>query len=127
MSSPRWLMGMLFAWIMLTIIGNIIEGAGTLTTAQAAQIQEMTESQLIEAKDPDTGGIITYGGTPKSMIEAIISALTMDWAWLYDIDDATGEQTPNAFWMIWAIIYWPIMIAILFELFVLALRLIRGI
>ena len=127
MGNPRWLMGMLFAWIMLTIIGNIIEGAGTLTTAQAAQIQEMTESQLIEAKDPDTGGIITYGGTPKSMIEAIISALTMDWAWLYDINPITGEQTPNSFWMVWAIIYWPIMIAILFELFVLALRLIRGI
>ena len=127
MSNPRWLIGLLFCFIMLTIIGNIIEGAGTLTTAQVAKIQDMTESQLIEAKDPDTGGIITYGGTPKSMIEAIIAALTMDWAWLYDIDDATGEQTPNTFWMIWAIVYWPIMIGILFELFVLALRLIRGI
>ena len=127
MSNPRWLIGLLMAFILLTIIGNIIEGAGTLTAAQVDKIQQMTESQLIEAKDPDTGGIITYGGTPKSMIEAIISALTMDWAWLYDIDPVTGEQTPNSFWMVWAIIYWPIMIGILFELFVLALRLIRGI
>ena len=127
MSNPRWLIGLLMAFILLTIIGNIIEGAGTLTAAQVDKIQQMTESQLIEAKDPDTGGIITYGGTPKSMIEAIIAALTMDWAWLYDIDPVTGEQTPNLFWMIWAIIYWPIMIGILFELFVLALRLIRGI
>lgn len=127
MGNPKVLIGLMFVFVMLTIIGNIVEGAGTLTSAQVAQIQEMTESQLIEAKDPDTGGIVTYGGTPKSMIDAILSAITMDWAWLYDIDDATGEQTPNAFWMIWAIIYWPIMIGIMFELFVLALRLVRGI
>jgi len=127
MGSPRWLIGMLMAWVLLAIVGNIIEGAGVLTENQIGYLQQMTEAELIEAKDPDTGGTVTYGGTPKSMVEMIVDALTMDWAWLYDVDEVTGEQTPNNFWYIWAIIYIPIMIGILFELFVLALRLIRGI
>lgn len=127
LGNPRWLIGLLCAFVLLTIIGNIIEGADALTAQQVAHIQAMQESGLTEAKDPDTGGVVTYGSTPKAMIDAILSAITMDWPWLYDIDDATGEQTPNSFYIIWAIIYWPIMIGILFELFVLALRLIRGV
>jgi len=127
MGSPRWLIGLLMAFVLLSIVGNIIEGAGVLTASQIGQLQDMTEAELIEAKDPDTGGTVTYGGTPKTMVEMIIDAITMDWAWLYDVDPTTGEQTPNNFYYIWAVLYIPIMIGILFELFVLALRLIRGI
>lgn len=126
MGSPRWLIGLIMAFVLLSIVGNIIEQAGILTADQIGYLQSMTEAEMVEAKDPDTGGTVTYGGTPKSMIEMIVDAITMDWAWLYDVNDA-GEQTPNNFYYIWAIIYIPIMIGILFELFVLALRLIRGI
>ena len=90
------------------------------------QIQSMTGQQLTEAKDPDTGGSVAFGSNPKSVVEAIYSAVTMDWAWLYDVDPVSGEQTPNSFYIIWAVIYWPIMVAIVFELMVLIFRILRG-
>ena len=122
----RWVIGLLMAFVLLTLIGNIVEGADALTAAQVAHMQEMTEMQIVEAKDPDTGSVVTYGANPLSVYDAITSAVTMDWAWLYDIDPATGEQTPNEFYIIWAAIYWPIMIGFLFMLFMTMLKLIRG-
>jgi len=136
------LIGLLTAFVLLGVIGNIIEGADALTATQVAQMQSMTESQLTESKDPDTGGVVTYGSNPKSVVEAIISAITMDWPWLYDIDktltedeceatsgykwNGTSCQTPNQYYIIWAIIYWPISIAIMFSLIVLIFRILRG-
>ena len=139
----RWVIGLLMAFVLLTLIGNIIEGADALTAAQVEHMQEMTEMQIVEAKDPDTGSGVTYGSNPLSVYDAVVSAVTMDWAWLYDLDYATTEavctaaghkwnsdisacQTPNEFYIIWAAIYWPIMIGFLFMLFMTMLKLIRG-
>lgn len=138
------------AFIILTIVGNIIEGAAVLTNAQVAQIQSMTEINVSEASDPTVGGVLTYGGAPKNMIDTIISAITMDWTWLYEIDKTTtqadciagtlsgwrwsstvlpsgGCQKPNEYYWIWAVIWYPIMIALLFEIAILLARLIRGV
>ena len=122
----RWVIGLLMAFVLLTLIGNIVEGADALTAAQVAHIQEMSEMEIIEAKDPDTGSSITYGTNPLSVYQAITSAITMDWAWLYDVDEAAGEQTPNEFYIIWAAIYWPIAFGFLFMLFLTMLKLVRG-
>jgi hypothetical protein len=147
MGSPRWLIGTLMAWIILGIVGNIIEGAAIITTTQVAQIQSMTEMNTSEAADPTVGGVLTYGGAPKNMVDSIISAITMDWTWLYEVDKATSQaactagalqgwrwnstvsgcQKPNEYYWIWAIIWYPIMIALLFELAILLARLIRGV
>lgn len=139
----RWVIGMLMIFILLTLIGNIVEGANTLTAMQVAHMQEMTEMGIVEAKDPDTGSTVTYGTSPLSVYEALTSAVTMDWAWLYDLDYGTTEtactaaghkwnddisacQIPNEFYIIWSILYWPIMIGFLFILFMTMLKLIRG-
>ena len=144
-SSPRWLIGTIMAWIILAIVGNIIEGAAVLTNSQVAQIQTMSEINVSEAADPTVGGVLTYGGAPKNMVDTIIQSLTMDWTWLYTIDKSMtsvqcaavagakwrasipGCQKPNEYYWIWAIIWYPIMIALLFELAILLARLIRGV
>jgi len=135
-------------------VGNIIEGVAVLTSAQVAQIQSMTEINVSEAADPTVGGVITYGGAPKNVVDTIIKAITMDWTWLYTIDRTmtstdcaagaslgwrwssdvytgaikTGAcQRPNQYYWIWAIIWYPIMIALLFEIAILLARLIRGV
>lgn len=141
--SPRWLIGMLMIWILLCVIGNIIEGADALTETQVRMVQNMTAQEYIEAKDPDTGGVVTYGSNPFSVFDSIRKAMTMDWTWLYDLDytmdeaDCSGSgmkwnddepacQVPNEFWIIWAIIYWPIMAALLIEGIMSLARLVRG-
>ena len=133
--------------MILTIVGNIIEGAAVLTSTQVAQIQAMTEINVSEASDPTVGGVITYGGAPKNVVDTIIKAITMDWTWLYKIDKSmtqvqcaagssqgwkwnstvSGCQKPNEYYWIWAIIWYPIMIALLFEIAILLARLIRGV
>lgn len=129
----------------MTIVGNIIEGAAVLTSSQVAQIQNMTELNVSEASDPTVGGVLTYGGAPKNMVDTVIQAITMDWTWLYTIDKSMTQaqcaavagskwrasipacQKPNEYYWIWAIIWYPIMIALLFELAILLARLIRGV
>ena len=133
--------------MILTIVGNIIEGAAVLTSTQVAQIQAMSEINVSEAADPTVGGVLTYGGAPKNVVDTIIRAITMDWTWLYEIDKSmtqvqcvagssqgwkwnatvSGCQKPNEYYWIWAIIWYPIMIALLFEIAILLARLIRGV
>ena len=138
------------AWLILMVVGNVIEGAAVLTSTQVAQIQSMTEINVSEASDPTVGGVLTYGGAPKNVVDTIIKAITMDWTWLYTIDrnmtsadcaagvslgwkwnstilPAGACQRPNQYYWIWAIIWYPIMIALLFEIAILLARLIRGV
>ncbi len=147
--SPRWLIGLLMIWILLCVVGNIIEGADVLTENQVRMVQNMTAQEYIEAKDPDTGGVVTYGSNPYSIFDTIRKAITTDWTWLYDIDttmtqaDCSGGgiagiggkkwnadipacQVPNEFMLIWSLIYWPISAGILVEGVMSLARLIRG-
>lgn len=135
------MIGTIFAFLILTIVGNIIEGAAILTSNQVSQIQNMTEINISEASDPTVGGVLTYGGAPKNVVDTIIAAITMDWTWLYKIDKSMtqvqcaavagakwrssipGCQKPNEYYWIWAIIWYPIMISLLFEIAILLARL----
>ena len=139
------MIGSIFAFLMLSIVGNIIEQADILTVTQVANIQEMTKMNTSEAADPTVGGVLTYGGAPKNVIDTIVATLTMDWTWLYTIDRGMtsvqcaatvgakwrstipGCQKPNQYYWIWAIIWWPIMVSLLFEIFIMLARLIRGV
>lgn len=145
LGSPRWLVGTVFIWLLLTIVGNIIEYADVLTSAQVAEIQSMTNVNVSEAQDPTVGGVLTYGGAPKNVIDAVIKAIMMDFTWLYTIDKTKNQmecalvvgskwrasipacQIPNQYYWIWALLWWPIMIGILFELVIMLARLIRGV
>jgi hypothetical protein len=141
--SPRWLIGLLMIWVLLCVVGNIIEGADALTENQVRMIQNMTAQEYIEAKDPNTGGVVTYGSNPFSIFDTIRKAITMDWTWLYDIDTSMAQadcsgggmkwnatipacQVPNDFMLIWAIIYWPITAGILIEGVMSLAKLVRG-
>jgi hypothetical protein len=147
LGTPRWLIGTIFIFILLTIIGNIIEYADVLTATQVAELQTMTNINISEAADPTVGGVLTYGGAPKNVIDAVMKAITMDFTWLYDIDRATSQascaagvlqgwkwnsalsacQKPNQYYWIWVLLWYPIMIALLFELAIMLARLIRGV
>lgn len=133
------------AFLLLSVVGNIIEQADILTSVQVANIQAMTEMSTSEAADPTVGGVLTYGGAPKNVIDTIVATLTMDWTWLYTIDKNMTQaqcsatvgakwrstipacQKPNQYYWIWAIIWWPIMVSLLFEIFIMLARLIRGV
>jgi hypothetical protein len=130
---------------LLTIIGNIIEYADILTATQVAELQTMTRVNVSESADPTVGGVITYGGAPKNVVDAVIKAIMMDFTWLYDMDKSMTQiqcatvagskwnstipacQKPNQYYWIWAILWYPIMIGILFELVIMLARLIRGV
>jgi hypothetical protein len=130
---------------LLTIIGNVIEFADIITASQVAQLQGMTQMNVSEAADPTVGGVLTYGGAPKNVIDAVMKAIMMDFTWLYDVDKSMTQaqcaavaggtwkssipacQKPNQYYWIWILLWYPIMIALLFELVIMLARLIRGV
>ncbi len=115
MNSPSWIIGLMFIFIMLTIVGNVIEKADILTDIQVAQINTMSTVQTVNTKDPDTGVATTFGNLGYGVIEAVVKAITSDFSWLYDIDE-DGNKTPNQYFWIWVVIYYPIMIGVIFML-----------
>ena len=126
--SIRWLIGTFFCFLVLTIIGNVIEGADILTGNQVADIKETMEgSHVSEAADPTVGGVLTYGGVAAVAIQGVVKALTMKYSWLYDVDPVTHEKTPNEYYWIWAVIWWPVVIGMVLMLFLELARLIRGV
>jgi len=138
MSSPRWLIGLLMVFVLLTIVSNIVEQADMLTAAQVAEVQEMTTQQLTGGKDPDTGGVITAGNNPLTVWQSIWKALTSEYSFWYKIDctltesecasaatyGVTGKwinstdccQIPNAWSIIRYVIFWPITVAMFVEI-----------
>jgi hypothetical protein len=102
---------MLFLWIILTIVGNVIEKADILTDIQVSQISTMSTVETVNTKDPDTGAASTYGNLNYGVIEAVVKAIWSDYAWLHNDDG-----TPNQYYWIWVLLYYPIMIGVLFML-----------
>ena len=115
MSTPSWIIGLLFLFIILTIIGNVIEKADIMTDIQVAKLTTMYTVETVNTKDPDTGAASTYGNLNYGIVEAIVKAIRSDFAWMYDVD-AGGNKTPNQYFWIWIVLYYPIMIGVLFML-----------
>ncbi len=125
--SVRWYIGLFTAFLLLTIIGNVIEGADILTGNQVSDIKSTMEgAHVSQASDPTVGGVLTYGGVVSTAVNGIVKALTMKYSWLYDVDPTTHAKTPNEYYWIWAVIWWPIVVGIVFMLFMDLARLIRG-
>lgn len=106
-NSPSWFVGIIFLWLMLTVIGNIIEKQDILTSTQMAQIRTETQAETVTTKDPNTGAASTFGNVNYGIVEALWKSLTCDYSWLYKIN-ADGTKTPNDWYWIWVILYYGI-------------------
>ena len=141
MSSPRWLIGIIMAFVLMTIVSNIVEKADIMTASQVAEIQAMSEHTLSDVK-MDTGESFVTASTPLSALEAIWKAISADYSFWYRVDyDTTsaeceevggtwldGErcQTPHPLIIIKYIVFWPISIAMFVELAFILRRIISG-
>lgn len=143
MSSPRWLIGLVAIWVLLTIISNVVENVEIMTTGQVGELEAMTAQSLVESQDPDTGGVMASGMTPVGALEAIWKALTADYTFWYNVhydmtevqcDTANGRwhssisacQIPNDFMIIRYIFFWPLTVALIIELALILRRIIAG-
>lgn len=125
--GPKWLIGIIMLFLVCTLISNVIDKQDVYTAAQVASVQGMRTQQFTEAKEPDLGGVATTGENPFTVIDALWTALKLDYSFLYNVSYTTtqGEcatisnarwldsisacQIPNAGWTIWIIIvYGPI-------------------
>jgi hypothetical protein len=145
LDSPKWFVAILTIFLVLTLVSNIIEGIDYFTESQVADIQGMTEVQTSQASDPTVGGVLSYGGTPKSALDLFLKALYSDYSWLYDIDTTKTEAQCNAtsgakwnstdsvcmirneYYIVWFMIYYPIMAGVALSFGLMLARLIRGV
>jgi len=136
-------MGIVCIWVLLTVISNIIENVGIMTTAQVDEMESMAAQSLVESQDPETGGVMASGMTPVGALEAIWKSLTADYTFWYDVhydmtetqcDAASGRwqsdisacQIGNDFMIIRYIIFWPITVSLIIELALILRRIIAG-
>ena len=120
----------------------MLEKQEMYTNAQVANIQAMRGQQFTEAKEPDLGGVVVSGENPLTVIDAIWSALKLDYSFLYDVDytmteadcdtykvthsgtnwnaDVSACQIPNVWWNLWLVMIYGPMVGISFY-FALAL------
>lgn len=110
-SSPSWFIGVIFLWLILTVVGNIIEKVDILTDVQVLQIQQTNQAETVTTKDPNTGAASTFGNLNYGIVEGLWKALVCDFTWMYDVD-ASGNKTPNEYFWIWAVLYYGIMVGI---------------
>jgi hypothetical protein len=133
MSTPSWIIGLMLIFILMTVIGNVIEKANILTNIQMTQIRTASKMETVNTKDVDTGAAATYGNLNYGVLEAVVKALTSDFAWLYKIDKTKTAVTcvaaggrwnstssvcmmPSQYYWIWILIYYPILVGVLFML-----------
>ena len=132
--GPKWILGIIMFFLICTLISNVIEKQEIYTTTQIANVQAMRGQTLTEAKEPDLGGVTTTGMNPLSVLDAIWSAIKLDYSFLYDISYTTSEvdcgaitgakwqtsisacQMPNGWWPLWLILVYGPMVAIAFYL-----------
>lgn len=140
MSSPRWLIGLIMLFVICTIVSNIIEQQAILTTTQVAELQGMTEQEIVSIQDPDTGGTGTSGSTPLSIWQNIWKALWAEYTFFYNVDytvaegDCTGTwdddigacRTPNDWMIVRYIFFWPMTVAMFVEIILTIRRIIGG-
>ncbi|MFA5048959.1 MAG: hypothetical protein WC516_08100 [Patescibacteria group bacterium] len=143
MDSPKWFISCIFIFLVLTLVGNIVEGVSLYTEEQVAMINGMGQIQTSQASDPTVGGVLSYGGTPKSALDYFIKAVTADYSWLYDIDSTKTEaqcataggkwnstdnvcMIRNEYYLVWILLYVPIMCGVLISFGLMIARLIRG-
>jgi len=126
-------------FVICTIVSNIIEETSMLTTAQVAELQGMTQQEIVAIQDPDTGGTGTSGSTPLAVWQNIWKALWAEYTFFYDVDytvaegDCTGEwdsdinacRTPNEWMVVRYVFFWPMTVA-MFIVIILTIRRIIG-
>lgn len=144
MDSPKWFIACIMIWVFMTLIGNIVEGVDYFTDAQVAQLQGMTEVQTTEAADPMIGGVLIYGSPSRNAINAFIKSVTADYSWLYKIDKTMTQfecttaggrwnstdsvcMLRNDFYIVWVLLYYPIMAGVLITFILMLVRLVRGV
>ncbi len=128
----------------MTLIGNIVEQVDYFTDAQVEQLQGMTEIKTTEAADPTIGGVLIYGSSARNAIDAFIKAVTADYSWLYRIDKTMTESEcttaggrwnstdsvcmlRNDFYIVWLLLYYPIMAGVVITFILMLARLARGV
>ncbi len=131
-------------WVFMTLIGNIVERVDYFTDEQVAQLQGMTEMQTTEAADPTIGGVLIYGSPARNAIDAFIKSVTADYSWLYKIDKTMTESEcttaggkwnstdsvcmlHNDFYIVWLLLYYPIMAGVIITFILMLARLARGV
>lgn len=119
-NSPSWFIGILMLWLILTVVGNIIEKVDILTDIQVLRIQQTAQAETVTTKDPNTGAASTFGNLNYGIVEGLWKALVCDFTWMYDVD-ASGNKTPNEYFWIWAVLYYGVMAGIAIG-FILTIR-----
>jgi hypothetical protein len=144
LDSPKWFIACIMIWVFLTLIGNIVERVDYFTATQVAQLQGMTEMQTSEAADPTIGGVLIYGSPARNAIDAFLKAITADYSWLYKIDKTKTQSQctaaggkwnstdsvcmlRNDYYIIWVLLYYPIMAGVLLSFILMLARLARGV
>ena len=143
--SPRWFIALFMLFIINAAISNTLESADLITSTQMTTIQQSSEVQLTEVKDPNIGGAFTSGTTSLTSWAAILSkAFTSDYSFFYHVDytltqaqcalvsggrwntTITACQYPNEFMILRYILYWPLTAAVTLFAILLLIQAVRG-
>ena len=93
--SPRWLVGVLIAGLLLNVVSAIFELASTpITDLNKSDYQVMMQSNVTEATD-DAGGIATWWSTGTAVFSVLGKTLTADYSFWYIDDGAGGREASD--------------------------------
>lgn len=102
--SPRWLLLILFIWLINLPINNWLESGDFITSAQESAFNN-TQNYTFDSS-VDTDGVESLNiSKPQSAIETMFDAASYNYTFFYDVDPLTGDNTPNQFMIIrWILI-----------------------
>lgn len=95
--SPRWLIALLFIWVLNIPVNNWLEGDDFITSAQANALSNTQNYTFDSSVDSD--GIEALNlSKPKNALETLFDAISFNYSFFYDVDPVTGSNSPNQ-WM----------------------------
>lgn len=110
--SPRWLIVLLFIWLLNIPVNNWLEDDDFITSAQEATFN--TANEYTFDSSVDSSGIEALNvSKSKNVLETLFDAVSFNYTFFYDIDPVTGAQTANEFMYVrWFLIVMSLVIII---------------
>lgn len=110
-TSPRWLLGIVMLYMILTILGNMLDQQTTLLTSEDTSIAGNVTAYAEGATIGQSGTSSAFAGMLPTSIEAWRKMLTWDFSFWYDINPTTGAKTINPIMLIIrCVLFYPLMI-----------------
>lgn len=92
--SPRWLIALLFLWLINLPINNWLEGDDFITSSQTNALTN-TANYTFSTSTDSNGVDVLYLDKARDTWVQIIDAISFNYTFFYNVDPVTGDNTPN--------------------------------